>query len=255
MVSKKDLKDCFESEFKIYKTTNYDLFKFMHGNRQINELHRNRLMQSLKKRRLFSLIVANRNFEIIDGQHRFVGLREMKEPIHFIIIDDYGLDEIRILNSHTQNWTPREFLKSYCDLGYNEYRKLFEFMDQYDWPFNEALRICTRNKVRSRGDVVFSGGTMIIGDADMERARWIADKIRDIKSYCPESTAPKHAAFIAAFRRAVDVKGFKITQFMDKVKKYPFLIQRQRDTNDYIVMIEKAYNYNQTKATHLRMRD
>ena len=69
----------------VMKTTNYDMFKFMEGNRQTNSSNLNQIIESMKEKQLIIPITVNEKFEIIDGQHRFKACKYLGLPVYFII--------------------------------------------------------------------------------------------------------------------------------------------------------------------------
>ena len=105
---------------QVLKTTDYNLFSFISGNRKINLAHAKRLERSFKNRHLFSPIIVNEYHQIIDGQHRFTVCSKLKLPIYYIVVNGYGLDEVQILNTNSSNWKKIDYLNAYCDLKYPE---------------------------------------------------------------------------------------------------------------------------------------
>ena len=54
----------------VYKTTNYDLFGYFEGNREINECHVKNLMESFSENQIPVPIVVDQIFRTGDGQNR-----------------------------------------------------------------------------------------------------------------------------------------------------------------------------------------
>lgn len=61
----KNLSRC-EDVTMIYKTFNYDMFKYIGGNRLINKLNYKKLSESMKEKQLVIPILVNDKMEIID---------------------------------------------------------------------------------------------------------------------------------------------------------------------------------------------
>jgi ParB-like chromosome segregation protein Spo0J len=53
----------------VMRSNNYDMFKFMEGNRKINSSNLNQIIVSMREKQLIIPITVNEKFEIIDGQH------------------------------------------------------------------------------------------------------------------------------------------------------------------------------------------
>ena len=55
---------------KIRETNDYEIFKILKGNRDINQNHVNKLVQSITEKDLRIPIVVDNNMYVMDGQHR-----------------------------------------------------------------------------------------------------------------------------------------------------------------------------------------
>ena len=66
------------TKWHLGETRNYDRFKFVESNRDINDNNVNKIEQSILEIGIQVPIVVNDNYEIIEGQHRFVALRRNK---------------------------------------------------------------------------------------------------------------------------------------------------------------------------------
>ena len=106
---------------QVHTTTDYFLFKPIDGNRNKNLLHLNRLKKSMTENYLFTVIIVNEKYEIIDGQHRFECVKELKMPLHYIICNGYGLNEVQILNQNSKTWNADDYLAGYCNLKNENY--------------------------------------------------------------------------------------------------------------------------------------
>ena len=111
----------------VLQTNVHTMFKRQKGNRPINKNHLNRLTLSMKDNYLFSPILVNEKMEVIDGQHRLQAQTELNLPVPYIVIDGYGVEETRILNQNTNNWTANNFMEAFCDLRMKEYLKYRDF--------------------------------------------------------------------------------------------------------------------------------
>ena len=251
MVNKKQINGVFRAGYDVYKTTQYEKFTVLQGNRRINELHRQRLMKAMKARYLVSICYVNDRFEIIDGQHRFSICEELGLPFYFIIIPGYSLEEVQILNARTKNWTAVDLLDSFCDRGKKEYQRARDFMECYGLSFSPAIRLLTHNRVISKSSESFSSGTLCIHEDDYNRALKIADRIREIADLV---SFARQDNFIAAYSDAFDQKEFKPAEFLKKAVAYPSKLIRQSTTDQYLAMIESLYNYYRDKGQHVRLR-
>ena len=86
----------------VMKSNNYDMFKFMEGNRKISSTNLNQIISSMKEKQLVIPITVNEKFEIIDGQHRFSACK-------YLNLDQSHSSEIRMScrhgwKSHGYHW-------------------------------------------------------------------------------------------------------------------------------------------------------
>ena len=70
---------------QIHWTTDYDIFKQLLGNREINYNHVRRLIKSMQEEYLIVPIQVNEKMEVIDGQHRIAACKELGFPIYYMI--------------------------------------------------------------------------------------------------------------------------------------------------------------------------
>jgi hypothetical protein len=117
----------------IQKTTNYDQFKFVNGNRTLNQGHLAKLTVSISKRNLleYAPILVNEAMEVIDGQHRLEVAKQNKWPIYYLVVPRSGLDEIIELNTTLRNWKLKDFIDSMIVLGNKTMLYLRGFCDDY----------------------------------------------------------------------------------------------------------------------------
>lgn len=122
-------------------TSDYSKFKFLQGNRDITRDRIEQLKDSIIKIGYIesSLILCNEKFEIIDGQARFMALKELKMEIRYYIKEGIGIEECRTMNIHQKNWTISDFVDSYCNLDtdpknsdYIRYRQLYNILEIHE---------------------------------------------------------------------------------------------------------------------------
>lgn len=81
----------------VYETYDYDKFHIMEkGNREID--HYKKIATQMNEQFLFTVIIVNEKFEIIDGQNRFLASKELHKPIRYIIVEGYGVEQVRMYN-------------------------------------------------------------------------------------------------------------------------------------------------------------
>ena len=107
----------------IYSTTNYNIFKTLIGNRNLNGRHKD-LIASIKEHGQLNPITVNEKYEVIDGQARLAALKMLGLPVEYIVKSGAGHTECVEWNNTGKRWTTRDFIKSYADLGYTSFMYL-----------------------------------------------------------------------------------------------------------------------------------
>ena len=115
----------------VMKTTNYEMFRFMDGNRKTNSSNLNQIIESMKEKQLVIPITVNEKFEIIDGQHRFKACQYLGYPVYYVMEQGYTIDDVIRANVNGgRKWFDVDYLHRYCKLGVDRYLKIQKLIDQ-----------------------------------------------------------------------------------------------------------------------------
>lgn len=246
----------------IMSTNDYSIFTLIRGNRVVNKLHVERLKKSFSKSYLMSPIIVNQKYEIIDGQHRFNAAKELGLPVNFIVVNDYGLREVQLLNTNMKNWKKEDYLQAYCDLGYVEYLKMKKFMqDLPDFGIKAAEQLLTNTTAgannrqyvgkidgnlagRSRN---FQEGELEIPNLDLSYKN--AEKIMRFKPYYDGFN---RSVFVAAMIGMFKHENYNHSKMIGKVKNNPSALTHCSSVTQYKILIEEIYNYRSRDKVSLR---
>lgn len=120
------------NEQKIYWTEDYDKFKFVETNRDVKNGRKEKLIASIEEVGFVTNpIIVNEHMEIIDGQGRFLALKELGKPVPYIIVNGIGHKECMALNQYNSKWSVRDFLESWAHSGKESYKRLLRLIDSY----------------------------------------------------------------------------------------------------------------------------
>lgn len=250
---------------EVYKTSNLSVFKTIDGNRVPNLQHVKRLTDSILNYGMkCNPIIVNESLQVIDGQHRLLAAKEAKSFVYFIIIKGYSLDEVHTLNLNQKNWTKKDFMDGYANMGIESYVKLKDFYESNDdFTFNDCIAFCSNlsgsssvglsRKFRADSDKVsnisqsFESGTWV--GRNFKLAQEWADKIRMIKSYY---SGYSRSAFVGTMITLFQNDNFDFNEFMHKLRLQPTALVDCANRDQYRTLIEDIYNYRNRNKVNLR---
>lgn len=248
-----------EPTYKVLTTTNYDLFKIMADNRNINLLHVRRLVESMKVKHLICPIIVNGKHQIIDGQHRFAASKELGFPVYYIIIPEYGIEEVQILNSNQKNWLKIDYLHSYCAAGRKPYLEFQKFMDDFpELSFQACERILTglsHGSVTKKQDGKnvsmkdFENGKLFI--PDLNKSYHVAKRVMDFKPYYNGFYKGIFATVMLALLKS---KKYIHKEMLHKLSTCPIKLQDCLNVEEYKKLMEDIYNYKRLKENKVSFR-
>ena len=239
----------FEIACNVYKSSDHSMFKLMDKGNRIPG-HVDKIIRSMKENLLFTVIFVNEKMEILDGQNRFLALKELGKPVYFIIIEGYGIKEARHYNLDSKNWSKKDFVKSYADEGKEDYMKIEEFSKMYpDFPFlvvEYLLRLattCDSSNVR-RPNTFKAIQRGLFEIPDYEKSIQVANMImayKGLDSYA--NPIYRRKEFASAIIKLSRFQEFNNDEVIRKIKNNPRGFYPCVNSEDYIRMIEDLLNY------------
>lgn len=117
---------------QVYKTCDYEGFKVLQANRDVDNKRINTIKKSFEKiGYVINPVIVNEKYEVIDGQGRLAVCKEMNIPVYFVIVEGIGISECREMNKGMKNWTTKDYIKSYADDGKESYIMLNHLINKY----------------------------------------------------------------------------------------------------------------------------
>lgn len=238
----------------IFKTTDYDRYKFNSLQRIIRESHVRELMEKMKVHGflLNKAISVNEKNEIIDGHHRFLSAKNLKIPMLVQVCKGMKEDAILEANQSQINWDKHDFTNTYAKQGNANYIALKDFMEKFPkFKMTQALILLMNEPNAHPKTKVFQSGDFKI--ASIKKAEEYAVKIETLSNYYPKVYQSK---FISALLFCeLRCKGFSFKEFVDKLSKFPDKLTPSQTTKGYLEKFEEIYNYHRVKKQHLKFRD
>ncbi len=248
---------------KVYKTSDLSIFKNVDGNRVPNLQHIRRLTDSIANYGMkCNPIIVNEKYEVIDGQHRLAAAKDAETFVYYIVINGYSLSEVHTLNLNQKNWSKRDFMEGYANMGVESYIKLSKFSKiNDDFNFSSCIGMCSNttgnkstlaNKYRQDAErigqpQVFEEGTW--KGKDFELAQEWANKIRMIKPFYQNYNK---STFVSTLITLFKNDKFDFNEFMHKLRLQPTALVDCGNSSQYKTLIEDIYNYRSRKKISLR---
>lgn len=225
---------------EIKETTNYEIFKFRKENRLINYKKVDTMKKDIMKiGRQILPIICSKNMEIIDGQHRFVALKELNLPIKYYIDDNVVLTDLITINNTQKNWSINDYLHFYSELGNENYIKLEQLYNKYNvFPIRVILNSLgdryTKESAIKTGNISFT-------DEEFIESETILEFISNIKNNIKQSIIEPRIFF------ALIIKTYRLPN-IDKERLSSSIIERYGTENygnsiQCAQVIEHWYNH------------
>lgn len=223
----------------VYTTTDYAMFKSLHGNRPV--VPSKKLYDSLKTRGYIGgPIVVNEKYEVINGQHRLACCKELGIPIDYIIIEGLTIDDCIYLNTVAQTWTMMDYVYSFASRGYSDYILLENMVKKYSKSgklnTRTIIAICQGNMSGLNSDSIKNGTLKTLDEKELlEIFEYLS--LFDLSKVSGKRDSLYFAIFACYSMKEVD-NSVLIKQF----QKYGREIQSVADIKDAIEQIEAVYN-------------
>lgn len=237
----------------IESTTDYGRFKAMVGNRGTIDANIKKLVTSMSEQHLASIAIVNANDEIIDGQHRYKACKELKIPFNYIVMEDYGIEEVHTLNTNMKNWTNEDFVRQFSDRYKNgenifiHYYKLVQFMDNHDLKLNNAL-LLLEGGLKSGSTNLRHGVFTITEEKDIALEN--LEEIINLEKILGSNVVTQ--SFWQTYIICKKVIGFDSSRFANKIKRAKAELDEVKDKFEfYVTAFEDAYNYKATTSLNL----
>ena len=239
---------------KIQKTTNYNQFKKIKGNRPYAQRHLSNLIASIAEKNLleYKPILVNEQMEIIDGQHRVAAAKKLGLPVYFI---QMGFGDLRtvIASQVERTWGLSDFLESHILLGNKDYKILKDYLDKYHLSIGVSIHLLAGEKAGSASEnkKIGKSSTMklfkegLFKVTNLSNAQYIAEKVQDIVPHTEGSTW-KDRTFIDAL--VIVYTKVKPSAFLEAVIRSGIKIPKKAKLRDYLILFEDIYNFRKSAS-------
>lgn len=223
-------------------TTDYEVFKHLLGNRQLDYAHVDRLRRAMEANpQWFAArpILVNENFEVIDGQHRIEAAILAHQPVYYTVFSGLTLESARAMNTRQKQWAIMDWARSYADSGIEDYVKFLTCKEDHPLLNAGVLVIITGTNQDFGASDEFRGGRFkMIDDDEVEERIELFQEIINI------SNAHLNVPFVRSLIRILNHDDFDTQAFLRKLREKPDAPLSGVRTIDNIRNIEDIYNRN-----------
>ncbi len=226
-------------------TTDYDSFKILGFNRDLNETSVKKLQQSIRDHGFLLPILVNNEMYVLDGQHRLEAARREKVPVPFIKYD-LPTNQIPIListlNSLSVNWGLYNYFHLWHEQEREAYLDLALIKDTYGFSVTNVLRLA--GITGTSGINAFKVGKMTFTDAQKERFEMRCKKVNELSNYS-EAWADfnRTVKFISALCKVVLHPQYDHTRMLEQLTDQVMKIQRATSGNEFLLTFTDIYNH------------
>ena len=234
---------------KVNETTDYSIFRNLDGNRAVKDSHVRRLVEAIRKNDMKLPLIVNKNMEVLDGQHTLEAKKILKKTVQYIIREKLNIQDVRKVNSSQDKWSNTDYLMSYYKLGNKEYALLEWFVREHKLGIMFSVSIL-QGKVNLgiAASVRFKEGKFKV--TNLENANIWAKRIYEVSDYFEYW---KDQRFLRAIVTCFMIPEFDYKLFINKLKNKSGKLRKQASRNDYIVNIERLYNYNTNPKNRIKL--
>lgn len=257
----------------VQTTTNYDQFKFFHGNRAVNQAKVKQLASLIAIDGLKVPIIVNQNKMVIDGQHRLVACKSINEPIKYFVSHGATVEDAAATNQAGSNWTASDWINYHAALGNKEYQKLKDWIavcksegiTSVDLARFFAQNSATKMSLYRHSDGSVSKhrqrGSISIG-TNVKHGTWKfgnLDKAYELLylhlDFAKTASWASKANFVTTLIKVSRIKDFDAKWLLSQIEKYPQMWYNCATSDAFITMIEDIYNYRKARKNRLPIRN
>lgn len=224
----------------VYLEDDLSVFKALQGNRSVEKSRVKLIKSSIAKIGMIDApIVCNEKMEVVDGQGRLEACKQLGIAVPYIVIHGIGISECRSMNINQKNWSTIDYIKSYADLGNDDYIRILDFYKNSGFGANLSQNILfprgDTNKMREK----LVDGEAVCSEKDLLEAYEMSaylHRFDDIKTN-------RQKEFCLAIMRLVQndiVDRFILDK---KIHLKPREFDHISDILDCVGVIEDVYNF------------
>lgn len=232
-----------ESDIKIYKTKDYNIFKMLPGNRLLSEKKIKLLIKDISAGNnllKFFPILVDKQMNVLDGQHRLYAARKTQSDVYYIISSQQiDISVVASMNSRSSSWNAKDYLNCYIRRNNVNYQQVQSLMDKTFVKVSTAIQLLSGTDIQENGRSSiakrFMEGTFIA--YDYEKVLAFMDQICDNFHWFSRSTSRQ---FLSLAIRLYETQGKEGLQKLSNKIKNDEVLKDQLLTSNIKYYLQKA---------------
>lgn len=235
----------------VYKTSNYECFKKLLGNRDVTRKRLGIIKYSIETYGYISNpIIVNEKMEIIDGQGRVQALQELGLPVEYRIIPNIGINECCAMNLMPTGWSTEDYAKSYAERGSLSYKRLLELKTKYKQPITLVGAIC---KMSSSGQYMsekLRSGDFCVSEEEYQNAIATLEYLSKFVN-AQKTIKGRKEQFYLGLAFAATVNGIDKKRLLSVVNERANLFHQVSTVTAFLTELSQIYNKGLSKSARL----
>jgi hypothetical protein len=180
------------------------------------------------------------SFTIIDGHNRLVVAQSLGIPVWASLYKRGNKPEWTPLKSSAaqRRWSLPDVCRAYAQEGYPDYLELLDYSTRTGIPLQESASILSGNSSGSgNANKAIHAGSFTV--KNRMNGELVADIVATAGQFISWSTDRR---FVGAISAIIFVPGFSPNQLKEKIIKHHEFLEKRKDRDEMIEMIDSVYN-------------
>ncbi len=243
----------------IFTTTNYSMFGYIGGNRNVNTTNLKKITESIAKKHIKTNAVIcilddsdlHKPLKIVDGQHRFEACEKLQIPVSYVIDENLTmssiLNDITLMNTASKEWDVSDFMNSEAQKGNQNYILYRDVYTKWNENFDhEALFFILNNDSGRQnpniGYPMFKQGKL---EFDKSDSTYLSNRLNELSKFNGFSDIGGKRYYQKALNLLFNCRGFDSEHMMNKLQQRVSVIQKCSTIEGALDQLSTIYNHKQ----------
>ena len=234
----------------VYETRDYEQFKTLLGNRDIEPERFRRIEKSMLIKQLPIPIVVNEKNEVIDGQGRLAVCKKHGFPIRYTVCEGLTIDDCFTANVYSTKWSSKDIINRYAKTGDEDYGRILDIMTRFGVSPDTAISAAGKSSTTAEQRETLKSGCFEFSEDNYakakERLQW-ALEIVDALSIGGKPPKQKQILIMSVVRCA-KTTGYNHKRMFQGCRENAMAYKGASNLPDMLRQL--AYFYNRRQRSH-----